>query len=273
MASVGTSASTSASVIASATSVTSVLLWYVLAELEDRLMTAKSKHGNLKGRAQQRRAPDSIASASATSASTSASVASISTIPHATFAPRPPARQFRPSQPCSKRSLLDMVNSQSIDSTQSGATSNSQTPLTPVRGRSPGEREKSPGNDDLTASSPVRSRAKRAASSSPIEKGRSSRKRKRNADSASEIATALMSVAGSLKVFTSPEIRDRAVKQMEDDGDFSDDDGANIMMLFSEREAGTSMAQTYLASSKKDRRTAFLQRCLAKAEKEGRLSF
>jgi hypothetical protein len=52
-----------------------------------------------------------------------------------------------------------------------------------------------------------------------------------------------MLVAGSFKVVTSPEIRDRAVKQMEDDGDFSEDEGA-IMMLFSDRDAGISMAQT-----------------------------
>jgi hypothetical protein len=76
-----------------------------------------------------------------------------------------------------------------------------------------------------------------------------------------------------MKVVTSPEVRDRAVKQMEDDGDFSDDESANIMMLFSERDAGTAMAQTYLASTQPDKCTRFLRHCLAKAEKEGRLAF
>lgn len=125
-----------------------------------------------------------------------------------------------------------------------------------------------PFDDDLIASSPVRPARKRPASSSPNEGGRSSHKtRKRNADSVSEMASALLQVAGSLKVVSSPEIRERAVKQMEDDGDFSGDEETNIMMLFTE---DTAVAQTYLAASQKDRRTKFLQRCLRNAERDGK---
>jgi hypothetical protein len=121
----------------------------------------------------------------------------------------------------------------------------------------------------LTASSPIeRVTKKRAASSSPGRGTTGRKSRKRNADSASKIAAALQQVATSLKVVSSPEIRDRAVKQMEEDGDFSGDEGANIMMLFKDDSA---IAQIYLASTKKERRTAFLENCLRKAERNGQL--
>ncbi|KAJ7447667.1 hypothetical protein FB451DRAFT_1290103 [Mycena latifolia] len=153
--------------------------------------------------------------------------------------------------------------------TQSDDENTPQLPITPLpRRRGRAVSSQTPPDDDLTASSPVRPRhRKRAASSSPNNEGRSGRQpRKRNADSASEVAAALRQVAGSMKVASSPEIRERAVKQLEDDGDFSEDDGADIMILFTDNSA---IAQTYLASDKKDRRTAFLARSLQKARRDG----
>ncbi|KAJ7452560.1 hypothetical protein FB451DRAFT_1145210 [Mycena latifolia] len=153
--------------------------------------------------------------------------------------------------------------------TQSDDENTPQLPITPLpRRRGRAASAQTPPDDDLTASSPVRPRRrKRAASSSPNNEGRSGRQpRKRNADSASEVAAALRQVAGSMKVASSPEIRERAVKQLEDDGDFSEDDGADIMILFTDNSA---IAQTYLASDKKDRRTAFLARSLQKARRDG----
>ncbi|KAJ7737174.1 hypothetical protein DFH07DRAFT_985750 [Mycena maculata] len=156
-----------------------------------------------------------------------------------------------------------------MSQTQSESETQTQTQLETPRGRSIGQAFQTPVDEELTASSPVRPRRKRPASSSPDAGGRSNRKgRKRNAESVSEITSALLTVAGSLKTITSPEIRERAVKQMEDDRDFSEDEGANIMMLFTENFAVT---QTFLASLAKERRTAFLTNCLRKAEREGRL--
>ncbi|KAF7358753.1 MYB transcription factor 08 [Mycena sanguinolenta] len=113
-------------------------------------------------------------------------------------------------------------------------------------------------NDDLTPSSPAVAATpapsrKRAASSSPADGG--ARRHKRNADAASEIAGALQGVALSLNATGSPEVRRRAIKQMEDDAEFSEEEQVNIMRLFTR---DTAVAQTYIASSKKHTRVAFI---------------
>ncbi|KAJ7462980.1 hypothetical protein FB451DRAFT_1266486 [Mycena latifolia] len=149
--------------------------------------------------------------------------------------------------------------------TQSDDENTPQLPITPLPPCCrPAASTQTLPDDNLTASSPVHPRCrKRAASSSPNNEGCSScQPCKRNADSTSEVTAALRQVAGSMKVASSPEIRECVVKQLEDDGDFSEDDGADIMILFTDDSA---IAQTYLASDKKDRRTAFLARSLQEA--------
>jgi hypothetical protein len=108
----------------------------------------------------------------------------------------------------------------------------------------------------LTASSPVRSHRKRAASSSPSD-GR--RRRKRNSQAASEIALALEHVANSLNVVGSPEVRRKAIKVLEDDGDFSENDEVKIMRIFTK---DTAVAQTYIGVSKQSKRTKFIRSVL-----------
>ncbi|KAF8194056.1 hypothetical protein K438DRAFT_829655 [Mycena galopus ATCC 62051] len=119
-------------------------------------------------------------------------------------------------------------------------------------------------DNDLTPSSPVHTPApnpsrKRLAStpSSPNNGPRS--RRKRNTEAASEIATALQGVAQSLNVVGSPQVRDRAIKMMEEDEDFSESEEPLVMRLFTRDIA---IAQTYIAATKKSRRTAFIRSLL-----------
>ncbi|KAJ7506501.1 hypothetical protein B0H11DRAFT_2272238 [Mycena galericulata] len=100
------------------------------------------------------------------------------------------------------------------------------------------------GDDDLTPSSPIRPPRKRAASSSPADTGRKTRKR--NAEAASEMATALAQVAKSLNVVGSPE-----------------NEEVTVMRLFTK---DTAVAQTYIAASKKSMRTAFIRSVLDDGE-------
>ncbi|KAJ7703618.1 hypothetical protein B0H17DRAFT_1127233 [Mycena rosella] len=119
-------------------------------------------------------------------------------------------------------------------------------------------------NEDLMPSSPIctpaPSRRKRAALS-PVESSRKTHKR--NAKAASEIAIALRDVASSLNVVGSPEVRQRAIKMMEEDDEFSDGEEVNVMRLFSR---DTAIAQTYIGSSKRTTRTAFICSILDDAE-------
>jgi hypothetical protein len=121
--------------------------------------------------------------------------------------------------------------------------------------------QQTPGDDDLTPSSPVRPQRKRAASSSPADVGK--RPRKRNAEAASEMANALLQVASSLNVVGSPEVRQRAIKLMEEDGEFSDNEEVHVMRLFTK---DTAVAQTFIGASKKSRRTAFIRSILEDGE-------
>jgi hypothetical protein len=108
----------------------------------------------------------------------------------------------------------------------------------------------------LTPSSPVRPHPKRAASPSSAS---GSKKRKRNADAASEMAGAIERVAVALNTVGSPEVRKRAIRLMEDDGEFSDNEEVDIMRLFMK---DTAVAQTYIGSRKKITRTAFIRSIL-----------
>ncbi|KAF7329852.1 Myb-DNA-bind-3 domain-containing protein [Mycena kentingensis (nom. inval.)] len=84
----------------------------------------------------------------------------------------------------------------------------------------------------------------------------------RNADAATDMAKALREVAGSMRVKGSPEIRAEAVQLMEEDGDLSDGECVSAMRLFTKEIA---VAQTYLASKNKDRRTAYLHSAIEDA--------
>jgi ATP phosphoribosyltransferase len=107
---------------------------------------------------------------------------------------------------------------------------------------------------------------KRAASASP-EKPPGRRNRKpRNADVGTDIASALRDVAGSLKVVGSPEVRMRAVQQLEEDDEFSDEESATIMRLFT---LDSAVAQTYTASKKKSTRTAYVRGSVEAAQRKG----
>ncbi|CAK5270799.1 unnamed protein product [Mycena citricolor] len=115
-------------------------------------------------------------------------------------------------------------------------------------------------NDDLTPSSPVRllqtpvCSAKRAASRSPQDTGRN--RRRRNAEATADLAVALRNVTSSMVVVGSPEIRRQAISMMEDDNEFSDDKAVTIMKVF---QRDSSVAQTYIASASKKRRTALIR--------------
>ncbi|KAJ6617652.1 hypothetical protein B0H10DRAFT_1721358, partial [Mycena sp. CBHHK59/15] len=84
----------------------------------------------------------------------------------------------------------------------------------------------------------------------------------------SEKQTQMQSDRGSQEPVTPPRGRSGGSRfevcpQLEEDDDFSEDEGANIMMLFTESAA---VAQTFLAATSKPRCTAFLQNCLRKAK-------
>jgi hypothetical protein len=55
---------------------------------------------------------------------------------------------------------------------------------------------------------------------------------------------------------------------MEDDDEFSDEECATIMRLFT---VDSAVAQTYTASNKKSRRTAYIRGSVEAAQCEGRL--
>ncbi|KAF7314853.1 Myb-like domain-containing protein [Mycena kentingensis (nom. inval.)] len=133
----------------------------------------------------------------------------------------------------------------STDKEDEGNSAPSATPKTPAPRRF---------QDDLTPSSPAK------GSSSPPKSAR--RRRARNADAATDMASALREVAGSMRVRGSPEIRADAVQLMEDDGELSDGECVNAMRLFTKE---IEVAQTFLASKNKTRRTAFLQTAIADA--------
>ncbi|KAJ7659059.1 hypothetical protein DFH06DRAFT_1406054 [Mycena polygramma] len=156
---------------------------------------------------------------------------------------------------------------QSTQSASQSTTSISQTnpptqedtPATPNRS-SPGpdglNLHRDPPDDDLTPSSPVRPRTKRAASPSSAS---GSKKRKRNADAASEMAGAIERVALALNTVGSPEVRRSAIRLMEDDGEFSENEEVAVMRLFTK---DTAVAQTYIGSRKKTSRTNFIRSIL-----------
>jgi hypothetical protein len=73
------------------------------------------------------------------------------------------------------------------------------------------------------------------------------------------MAGAIKRVALALNTVNSPEVRKRAIRQMEDDGDFSDNEEVNVMRLFMK---DTAVAQTYIGSRKKTSRTAFMRSIL-----------
>ena len=52
----------------------------------------------------------------------------------------------------------------------------------------------------------------------------------------------------------------KAIHMMEDDGDFSDNEQANIMALFA---TNTGVAKAYISSRKQSTRTAFIRRMLS----------
>ncbi|KAJ7763295.1 hypothetical protein B0H16DRAFT_1883690 [Mycena metata] len=145
------------------------------------------------------------------------------------------------------------------DSQEEPATQD-DTPATPRRS-SPGPdglnlARGSPDND-LTPSSPVRPRQKRAATSPSSASSR--KKRKRNAEAASEMAGAIERVALALNTVGSPEVRKRAIRLMEDDAEFSDNEEVAVMRLFTK---DTAVAQAYIGSRKKTTRTAFIRSIL-----------
>ncbi|KAJ7078253.1 hypothetical protein C8R44DRAFT_910487 [Mycena epipterygia] len=137
-----------------------------------------------------------------------------------------------------------------------------KAPVTPARS-SPGPNglnlggNMTHGDDDLTPSSPIRPLRKRAAS--PASNEGNKRARRRNADAATEMAGALERVAKSLVVVGSPEVREKAIHLMEEDNDFSQNEAVKVMRIIAK---DTAVAQTYIASSKQERRTAFLRSLL-----------
>ncbi|KAJ7223788.1 hypothetical protein C8J57DRAFT_1535928 [Mycena rebaudengoi] len=123
-------------------------------------------------------------------------------------------------------------------------------------------------NDDLTLSSLVVAQTphpgrKRAASSSPL--GSPCKRHKHNAEAASDVSMALRDVALLLNIQPQgiPEVRRQAIRMMEEDGEFSDEEEVDIMCLFSK---DTALAQTYIGSSKKTTRTAFIRSVLRDIE-------
>lgn len=125
-------------------------------------------------------------------------------------------------------------------------------------------------SSDLTPSSPVTSavaasshRKRPVSSSTPSSPSGPRSRRKRNTEAASEIATALRDVAKSLNTMGSPEVRSRAVRMMEEDDEFSEGEEPLVMRLFAK---DISVAQTYIASTKKSRRVAFVRAILEDTE-------
>ncbi|KAJ6593743.1 hypothetical protein B0H19DRAFT_1246487 [Mycena capillaripes] len=114
---------------------------------------------------------------------------------------------------------------------------------------------------DFVASSPAASPLtshKRAASSSP-NNAAPSRHAKRNADAISKIARALRQVAMSLNTPSSPDITKHAIEMMEED-EFSEGEEPLVMHLFTKE---IDIARTYVNTTKKSRRTAFIHSYLS----------
>ncbi|KAJ7652320.1 hypothetical protein B0H17DRAFT_1147402 [Mycena rosella] len=84
-----------------------------------------------------------------------------------------------------------------------------------------------------------------------------------NADAASCIADTLDRVAASLNVVGSPEVCERAIHMLEDDGDFSDEEEAQVMELFAEK---SGIAKAFISSRKKALVQHFICRMLAAAD-------
>ncbi|KAJ7727819.1 hypothetical protein DFH07DRAFT_970033 [Mycena maculata] len=126
------------------------------------------------------------------------------------------------------------------------ANTQSQGPATPLhrsRGQNRDKTLKTLGHDDLVASSPVEPPhgRKRGGSSSPAIAGK--RSKKQNAEAVSKVAASLERVAASLNVVGSPEMCQKAIHMMEDDGDFSELDEVVISMQHTQpscRPSGSS---------------------------------
>ncbi|KAJ7850174.1 hypothetical protein B0H14DRAFT_3452097 [Mycena olivaceomarginata] len=119
-------------------------------------------------------------------------------------------------------------------------------------------------DNDLTPSSPVRTPAPNPSRKRPVSTPSSPNngprnRRKHNAEAASKIVAALQGVAQSLNVVGSPQVRDRAIKMMEEDEDFLESEEPLVMRLFTKDIA---IVQTYIAATKKSRRTAFIRSLL-----------
>jgi hypothetical protein len=69
-------------------------------------------------------------------------------------------------------------------------------------------------------------------------------------------------LVGSMEVMNTPKVRAAAVQLMEEDDELSDEEAVAAMNLF---EKEIAVAQTYIGSKSKARRTAYLQTKLAAA--------
>jgi hypothetical protein len=110
---------------------------------------------------------------------------------------------------------------------------------------------------DFVASSPATapSTSHKCAALSIPNKAAPSRCAKRQADAMSEIAGALCQVAMSLNTPSSPDITKRAIEMMEED-EFSEGEEPLVMRLFTKE---IDIAHTYVNTTKKSRRTAFIR--------------
>jgi hypothetical protein len=77
------------------------------------------------------------------------------------------------------------------------------------------------------------------------------------------MAGAIERIAVALNTIGSPEVRKRAIRLMEDDVEFSDNEEVDVMRLFTK---DTAVAQAYIGSRKKTTRTAFIHSILAEHE-------
>ncbi|KAJ6527228.1 hypothetical protein DFH09DRAFT_1328195 [Mycena vulgaris] len=172
------------------------------------------------------------------------------------------AGAFHPSARVASQTQTDTEDSQVPSGGSMGLGSQSQVLETPPccsPRRIPARNIMTPDNDDLIGSSPIKP-CKRGASSSP---STTKKKRPCNADAATSVAAALERVAASLNVVGSPEVCERVIHMMEDDGDFSDNEQAEVMALFAEN---SGVAKAYVSSRKKATRTTFARRMLTAAE-------
>ncbi|KAJ7336834.1 hypothetical protein DFH08DRAFT_813149 [Mycena albidolilacea] len=127
-----------------------------------------------------------------------------------------------------------------------------------------------PINSDLTPSSPVctptatsSSRKRPTSSSTPSSPSSPRSCCIHNAEAASEIAMALHDIAKYLNTMGSPEVCSHAMQMMEEDEGFSSDEELLVMRLFAK---DISVAQTYIASTKKSCRITFIHAILEDTE-------